>query len=65
MLTGICAIQHRTLAKSRRYVFVVNLVICSLITPDFITAFFVLIPLTILFEICIQISAYLERQRKA
>jgi sec-independent protein translocase protein TatC len=57
-------IEHRTLIKSRKYFFVINLVVCCFITPDFISTFFMILPLTVLFEICILISAHWERQKK-
>jgi len=39
------------LMKGRRYFFVGNLVICSFITPDFLSTFFIVIPVQILMEI--------------
>lgn len=64
-LVKLGIIEHRTLVKSRRYVFVVNLVVSAFITPDFITTFFMIIPLTILLEACIAISHYWERKKKS
>jgi Sec-independent protein secretion pathway component TatC len=43
---------------------VANLVLCAFITPDFVSTFFMVIPVQILMEICILISAYWERQKK-
>ena len=57
-------IQHSTLIKSRRYFFVINLVVCAFITPDFVSTFFMILPLSVLFEICILISSHWERQKK-
>jgi sec-independent protein translocase protein TatC len=57
-------LSHRTLVNSRKYFFVINLVVCCFITPDPVSTVFMILPMTILFEICIQISAYWERQKK-
>lgn len=57
-------IEHRTLVKSRKYFFVINLVLCCFITPDPVSTIFMILPMTVLFELCIQISAYWERQKK-
>ncbi|HEY3165810.1 MAG TPA: twin-arginine translocase subunit TatC [Candidatus Binatia bacterium] len=57
-------LQHSTLVKSRRYFFVINLVVCSFITPDFVSTFFMILPMTVLFEICILISTHWQRQKK-
>ena len=63
-LVKIGIIEHATLVKSRKYIFVINFVLCAFITPDPITTFFMVIPLTVLLEICILISKYWERQKK-
>ena len=64
-LVKIGILPHAWLVKGRKYLFVINLVVCSFITPDFISTFFMIIPVTFLMEICIWISAYWERQKKA
>jgi sec-independent protein translocase protein TatC len=64
-LVKLGLVSHSTLVKSRRYVFVINLVVCAFITPDPITTFFMVIPMQVLMEVCIWISAYWERQKKA
>lgn len=46
-------IPQRKLIKSRRYVMVINLVVSSFITPDFVSTFFMIVPLQVLFEICV------------
>ena len=46
-------IPQRKLNKSRRYVMVINLVVSSFITPDFVSTFFMIVPLQVLFEICV------------
>jgi sec-independent protein translocase protein TatC len=63
-LVKIGVLEHRTLVKSRKYIFVINLVVCSFITPDPVTTIFMVVPMTVLLEICILISAYWERQKK-
>jgi sec-independent protein translocase protein TatC len=64
-LVKLGIIEHRTLIKSRKYVFVINLVLCAFITPDPVTTIFMVIPMTILLEASILISAYWERQKKS
>lgn len=63
-LVKIGILPHETLVKSRKYIFIINFVVCAFITPDPITTFFMVIPMTILLEICIMISKYWERQKK-
>lgn len=63
-LVKIGILQHATLMKSRKYIFVINLVVCAFITPDPITTIFMVVPMTVLLEICIMISKYWERQKK-
>lgn len=50
-------IPQRKLIKSRRYVMVINIAVCSFITPDFVAAFFMIAPLQVLFEICVLMGA--------
>jgi len=50
-------IPQSTLIKSRRYFIVINLVVCSFITQDFVSTFFTIIPMQVLFEICVLIGA--------
>jgi len=57
-------IEHRTLVKGRSYFVVINLIVCSFITPDFVSTFFMILPMQVLYEICILISAYWQRQKK-
>jgi len=64
-LVRIGVLPHEWLVKGRKYFFVINLVVCSFITPDFISTFFMVIPVQVLMEVCIWISAYWERQKKA
>lgn len=57
-------LPHEWLIQSRRYFFVINLTLCSFITPDIISTFFMVIPVQVLMEICILISHHWERQKK-
>jgi sec-independent protein translocase protein TatC len=58
-------LSYEALRKSRRYVFVINLVACAFITPDPVTTIFMVIPMQLLLEGCIWIARYWERQKKA
>jgi sec-independent protein translocase protein TatC len=57
-------IPHEWMVKGRMYFFIANMVICAFITPDAISTIFMILPVQILMEICIQISAHWERQKK-
>ena len=57
-------ISHQTLAKGRVYFFIGNMVLCAFITPDALSTVFMVIPVQILLEICIQISAHWERKKR-
>ncbi|MCF7765833.1 MAG: twin-arginine translocase subunit TatC [Verrucomicrobia bacterium] len=58
-------IPHAMLVKGRRYMFVVNFAICALLTPaDIITTMAMTVALQVVYEICILISTYWDRQRK-
>lgn len=57
-------VPHSTLVKGRVYFFVGNMVLCAFITPDAFSTIFMVIPVQILMEICIQISAHWERQKR-
>ena len=63
-LVRLGVISHEFLVKGRRYFFVINLTLCAFITPDFFSTFFMVIPVQILMEICIGISAYWERKKR-
>jgi sec-independent protein translocase protein TatC len=63
-LVKLGVIEHSFLVKSRRYIFVINLVFCAFITPDPVTTIFMIIPMQLLLEGCIWISRYWERQKK-
>jgi len=63
-LVKIGVLEHRILAKNRKYIFVVNLAVCSFITPDPITTIFMVVPMTLLLEGCLLISAYWDRAKE-
>jgi sec-independent protein translocase protein TatC len=58
-------VPHEWLTKGRPYFFVINYGLCAFITPDFISTFFMVIPVQLLLEGCILISKYWERQKRA
>jgi sec-independent protein translocase protein TatC len=58
-------ISHQTMVNGRRYFLLGNFVLCAFITPDFISTFFMVIPVQLLMEVCILISAYWERKKRA
>jgi sec-independent protein translocase protein TatC len=57
-------IPHEWMAKGRTYFFIGNLVVSAFITPDAFSTIFMVIPVQLLLEICIQISAHWERQKR-
>ncbi len=58
-------IPHSLLVQGRRYMFVVNFAICAVLTPaDIITTMVMAVALQVVYEICILISTYWDRQRK-
>lgn len=58
-------IPHALLLKGRRYMFVVNFAICAMLTPvDMVTTFLMALALQLVYEVCIVISNYWEKQRK-
>jgi sec-independent protein translocase protein TatC len=64
-LVKLGIIPHEWLTKGRKYFFVINLVLVAVITPDFLSTFFIVFFVQVLMEICIWISAYWERQKRA
>ncbi len=57
-------VSHEMMVKGRIYFFVGNMVLCAFITPDAISTIFMVIPVQVLMEICIQISGHWERQKR-
>lgn len=63
-LVKLGLVRYETLAKGRPYFLVVSFAIVAFITPDFISTFFLVIPLVILLEICIWIAWYWHRREQ-
>jgi sec-independent protein translocase protein TatC len=63
-LVRLGVIPHTWLVKGRKYFFLANVVLCAFITPDAVSTIFMVLPVQVLMEICIWISAYWERQKK-
>jgi sec-independent protein translocase protein TatC len=57
-------IPHEWMEKGRMYFFIANMVICAFITPDAVSTIFMVVPVQILLEICIQISKRWEKQKR-
>ena len=64
-LVKIGVVQHSWLTKGRPYFYLAVFALVSFITPDFVSTFFIMIPLVVLMEICILISWIWERQKRA
>ncbi len=67
VLSRVGIINPRLMREYRRYAFVAILIIAAIITPspDVLSQILVSIPLWILYEISIFVSAYVERAKKA
>jgi len=63
-LVRLGIVPHEWLAKGRRYFFLANLIICSFITPDYVSTMFLVIPVQVLLEACVWISAYWRWQEQ-
>jgi sec-independent protein translocase protein TatC len=57
-------ISHEMMAKSRMYFFVINMLLCAFITPDALSTVFMVLPVQILFEICLLISKSWQRKER-
>ena len=64
-LVKIGVVQHSWLTKGRPYFYLSVFALVSFITPDFVSTFFIMIPLVLLMEVCIVISWIWERQKRA
>ncbi len=64
-LVKIGLVQHSWLTKGRPYFYLAMFAVVSFITPDFVSTFFIMIPLLVLMEACILISWIWERQKRA
>jgi sec-independent protein translocase protein TatC len=63
-LVKLGIIDHNNLRQSRPYFVLGIFFVIAFITPDFISTFFLVIPVLILLEICIWIAWYWDRQQK-
>jgi sec-independent protein translocase protein TatC len=63
-LVKMGVIPHEWMVKGRMYFFIGNLVVCAFITPDAVSTIFMVVPVQLLLEICIQISAHWERKKR-
>lgn len=64
-LVKIGVIDYRTLAKARRYMIVINLILGAVLTtPEVITQLIMFVPLQILYELSVLIAWYWARQEK-
>ncbi len=61
-LVKIGLIQVEWLTKGRPYFFIVTFAVVAFITPDFVSTFFLVIPMMVLMEICIWIAKYWKRK---
>jgi sec-independent protein translocase protein TatC len=64
-LVKIGVIDYRTLARARRYMIVINLILGAVLTtPEPITQLVMFVPLQLLYEITVGIAWYWDRQEK-
>ena len=64
-LVKIGVLTHRMLASGRRYVIVISAVLGAILTtPEIITQILMAVPLYMLYEICVWVAWYWERQEK-
>jgi sec-independent protein translocase protein TatC len=61
-LVKIGLIQVEWLTKGRPYFFIITFAVVAFITPDFVSTFFLVIPMMVLMEICIWIAKYWKRK---
>jgi len=65
LLVKIGIVTHKHLAHYRRHMIVLSLILGALLTtPDYITQVAMAVPLYILYEICIWIAWYWDRQKR-
>jgi Sec-independent protein secretion pathway component TatC len=58
-------IQHEWLVKGRSYMFIVNFALCAVLTPaDLLTTFMMAVALQLIYEGCILVSKYWQRQKR-
>jgi sec-independent protein translocase protein TatC len=64
-LVKVELLQTQTLVNGRRYMLVGNFVICAVLTPaDLVTTFLMAMALQVLYEGCIWVAKYWDRQRR-
>lgn len=61
-LVKVGLIQYEWLTKGRPYYFVITFAVVAFITPDFVSTFFLVLPLMVLMEVCIWIAWYWHRK---
>jgi sec-independent protein translocase protein TatC len=61
-LVKIGLIELEWLTKGRPYFFVIMFAVVAFITPDFVSTFFLVLPMMVLMEICIWIARYWKRK---
>jgi len=61
-LVKLGLIQLEWLTKGRPYFFVIMFAVVAFITPDFVSTFFLVVPMMVLMEICIWIARYWKRK---
>ena len=64
-LVKVGIVDYKTLRKSRPYFFIALFGVVAFITPDFISTFFLVLPVLFLLEICIWIAYYWDKQQAA
>jgi len=64
-LVKVGIVDYKTLRKSRPYFFIGIFGTVAFITPDFISTFFLVIPVLFLLEICIWIAWYWDKRKVA
>ncbi|MBI4660748.1 MAG: twin-arginine translocase subunit TatC [Verrucomicrobia bacterium] len=58
-------IKHEFLVKGRSYMFVINFALCAVMTPaDLLTTFVMAFCLQLIYEACILVSKYWQRQKR-
>jgi len=64
-LVKIGVLSYSTLAKARRYMIVINLLLGAVLTtPEVITQLVMFVPLQLLYEITVWVAWYWDRQEK-
>jgi sec-independent protein translocase protein TatC len=65
-LVRLGVIPYRLLLKGRSYMFLINFILCAILTPaDLVTTFIMAIGLQVGYEVCLLIARVWERQRQS